>query len=230
MCGRSSWCEMRWCAGAGCWSKRRGRSCARSPRRPPRCARGPCRSRSDAASAGNSLTHHGPSTSSDSWRRPLFRTHPTAPGPSRPSRAREQKAEQHLEDRSDHQNSCSGKPSNSVWGLDAGGASRTEFRLGWVERRRAASRAAGSRLRRDRRGRRPSPRGGGASVARNRTHEWPNFGNRAGHRPSGRSVQRVRRDQRARRRTMAAAMRPPKTRAKLEGSGTTLVLPPYSTK
>ncbi len=105
---------------AGRWSKRRGRSCARSPRRPPRCARRPCRSRSDAASAGNSLTHHGPSTSSDSWRRPPFRTHPTAPGPSRPSRAREQKAEHHLEDRSDHRNSCSGKPRNSVWGLDAG--------------------------------------------------------------------------------------------------------------
>jgi transposase len=60
------------------------------------------------------------STSWDSWRRPLFRNHPTAPGPSRPTCEREQKAEQHLADRSDNRKSCHGKPRNSMWGLDAG--------------------------------------------------------------------------------------------------------------
>ena len=46
--------------------------------------------------------------------------HPHAPGPSRPIHEREQQAEQHLEDRSDHRKSCYGKPRNSMWGLDAG--------------------------------------------------------------------------------------------------------------
>ena len=46
--------------------------------------------------------------------------HPHAPGPSRPIHEREQKAEPHLEDRSDHRKSGDGKPRNSMWGLDAG--------------------------------------------------------------------------------------------------------------
>ena len=60
------------------------------------------------------------STSFDSWRRPLFRTHPNAPGPSRPTREREQKAEQHLEDRLDKRSQCYGECRKTSSGLDAG--------------------------------------------------------------------------------------------------------------
>ena len=59
------------------------------------------------------------STSLDSWRRPLFRTHPGAPGPSRPTREREQKAEQHLEDRSDNKGRRTASAEKTPSGLDA---------------------------------------------------------------------------------------------------------------
>ncbi|WP_434479229.1 hypothetical protein [Gemmatimonas sp.] len=125
MCGRSSRCEMRWCAGTGCWSL-------------VEAAWQILRSKSPETAALRAWTEwtvqiaqrrgkrgkfrDAPRTIDvvGRWRRPLFRTDPTAPGPSRPSRAREQKAEHHLEDCSDHRYSCSGKPRNSVWGLDAG--------------------------------------------------------------------------------------------------------------
>ena len=73
------------------------------------------------------------STSLDSWRRPLFRTHPGARGPSRPTREREQKAEQHLEDRSDNGSMLNGKPNNSMWGLTRAVASQKEIQSGHVE-------------------------------------------------------------------------------------------------
>lgn len=46
--------------------------------------------------------------------------HPNAPGPSRPTREREQKAEQHLEDRVDNRRTRYGKPAQNSLGLAAG--------------------------------------------------------------------------------------------------------------
>ena len=59
-----------------------------------------------------------PLTAWDSWRRPIVRSRPSAPGASCPTREREKKAEQNLEDRSDHRNSCNVRPRKCVPGLD----------------------------------------------------------------------------------------------------------------